>query len=160
MKTVRAAGVLLCGAVLAVLPVMAQQDTTPPPPQGQVQGPPPDGGQGGRGGRGGMMNPERRLEMMQKQLNLTTEQTAQIKGIFDESKGKMEELRANTAIAQEDKRPKMMEIHQHEMEKIKAVLTPDQQTKFAAMQEKMRERMQQREGGAGGQQQGPPPPPM
>jgi len=118
-----------------------------------MQGPPP-GGHGGPGGRGGM-NPERRLEMMQKQLSLTADQTAQIKGIFDEGKGKMEELHANTALSEDDKRSKMMEMHKQENEKIKAVLTPDQKTKYEAMEAKQRERMQEhRQGG-----DGPPPPP-
>jgi len=154
MKRMRTLGVLVCGAALAVVPALAQQDAAPPPPpQGDMQGPPP-GGHGGPGGRGGM-NPERRLEMMQKQLSLTADQTAQIKGIFDEGKGKMEELHANTALSEDDKRSKMMEMHKQENEKIKAVLTPDQKTKYEAMEAKQRERMQEhRQGG-----DGPPPPP-
>ena len=145
MKRVRAAGILLCGAVLAVVPVMAQQDATPPPAQGQEQGSPA----GGRGGRGGMMDPQRRMEMMQKQLNLTDDQTTQIKGIFEESRGKMEELRGNTALSQEDRRAKMMEIREHQTAKVKAVLTPDQQKKFEVMEQRQRERMQEQRGGGG-----------
>ena len=136
-------GILVCGAALAVLPVVAQ-DTAPP---AQTQGPPPGGG----GGRGGM-NPGQRLAMLTSQLNLTPDQAAKIKGILDESRGKMEELRADTSTAPEDRRGKMMEIRKHENEKIKAVLTPDQVTKFDAMEAQQRGRM----GGGGA----PPPPPQ
>jgi Spy/CpxP family protein refolding chaperone len=104
------------------------------------------------------MNVERRLERMQKELGLTPDQSAQIKGIFDEGKGKMEELRANTALSQEDRRSKMMEMREHENAKIKAVLTPEQKVKYEAMEAKMRERMRDR--GEGGGAPPPPPPPQ
>jgi periplasmic protein CpxP/Spy len=149
----RTVGILMCGAALAVLPALAQ-DTPPPPPAGQMQGPPPGGG----GGRGGM-NPERQLAMLKEQLNLTPDQAEKIKGILDEGRGKMEELRADTTTAPDDKRSKMMEIRKHENEKIKAVLTPDQVTKFDAMASQQRGRMRG-QGGDGGGTPPPPPPPQ
>lgn len=124
---------------------MAQQDTAPPqtdgqqqgPPNGQMQGPPPGGQRG--------MNPERRLAMMQQQLGLSADQTTQIRGILTEVRGKMEAVRANTALAPEDRRSQMMTLRQGEQARVRAVLTPDQQTKYDAMQERMRQRR-----GAGG----------
>jgi Spy/CpxP family protein refolding chaperone len=102
------------------------------------------------------MNPERRLEMMQRRLGLTASQTAQIQQIFTEARGKMEALRANTALAPEDRRAQMMALRQGEQARIRAVLTPDQLTKYDAMQERMRERR----GGAGDDGAPSPAPPQ
>ena len=153
-KRVRAAGILLCGVALAVAPMMAQTDGAQagPPQNGAEQGPPP-GGPGGHG-RGGRENPERRLERLQRQLNLTEAQVTQVKALFEEGRTKMEALHANTAVADEDKRAQGMAIHKEEHEKLVALLTPEQKTKFEAMEQHMREH-----GPRGGDGQGPPPPP-
>ena len=151
VKRMRFAGVLLCGAVLAVVPAMAQDTPPPPPAQGDAQGPPP----GGRGG--GMMNPERRLGMMQRELNLSPEQHTAIKAIFDDEQSKMEALRADTSMSREDRRAKMMSMREAEKTKIEAVLTKDQNVKYEAMEARMRDRRQQ---GGGGDGPPPPPPPQ
>ncbi len=145
VKRMRAAGILLCGALLAIVPAIAQQDAPPPPQQqqGDAQGPPPGGG--GRGGRGGM-NPERRLEMMQQQLNLTADQSTAIKAIFEDERAKMEAARASTAP--DDRRAKMMAMREEEKTKIEAVLTPEQKIKYEEMEANMRNRRDT-----------PPPPP-
>ena len=46
---------------------------------------------------------------------------------------KFKELRADTALAQEEKRKKMMEIRKAEMEEVRALLTPEQQEKMKGM---------------------------
>jgi len=69
---------------------------------------------------GPRMDPEHHLDMLQKELNLTPEQVTQIKAIFEEQRARM-----------------------------KAVLTPEQQTKLEAMEAHMGER----------RHHGPPPPP-
>ncbi len=148
----RAAIVLLCSAGMAAGVAMAQTDAPPPPPQGQMQGPPP----GGRWGRGGM-NPEHRVEMLQKRLNLSGDQTAQIKSIFEDGRSKMEALRSNTALAPQDRRTQGEALRQEEEAKLEGVLTPDQKTKYEAMRAKERERMEEHRGGQGGPG-GPPPP--
>src|SRR5471030_540641 len=104
-KTLLRVAVLLCGAGLMASMAVAQD--TPPSPPAQQQGPPP----GGRGGPG-RGNPEQRLEMMQKELNLTPDQTTQLKGIFADERTKMEALRSDTTTPQEDKRAKMMAIRE------------------------------------------------
>jgi periplasmic protein CpxP/Spy len=50
----------------------------------------------------------------------------------------------------------MMAIHQASQDKIRAVLTDDQKTKFDAMQAEMKARRESHEGGQGA----PPPPPQ
>jgi protein CpxP len=150
MKRVRSAGILLCGTVLAIAPAMALQCAPPAAPQGDAQGPPP----GGPGGRGGMMNPERRLKMMETQLNLTPDQSTAIRAIFEDERTKMEAARsADASLSPEDRRAKMMAMRQDENTKIEAVLTPDQKTRYEAMMARQRERMENRQG------DGPPPPP-
>jgi Spy/CpxP family protein refolding chaperone len=143
---VRSALVLLCGAGLAVSSAWAQQDTPPPPPDGQMQGPP-------HGGPGGHMNPEHRLAMLQKELSLSPDQTAQMKAIFEQQHAKIDALQS-ADNAQHERRSQMMAIHQESEAQIKALLTPDQQTKYAAMEARMRERRHDGPGAGG-----PPPPP-
>lgn len=145
-KMFRAAAVLLCGAGLMVSAAVAQQDAAPPPPpDGQQQGPPMGGPHG--------MDPEHHAAMMQRRLDLTAGQTAQLQQIFTEEQAKIESLRTDTALAPADRRTQMMGLHQGVQTRIRAVLTPDQQAKFDAMQAKMRERRM------GGANQGAPPPP-
>jgi protein CpxP len=156
LKRMRTAGIVLCGAVLAIVPAVAQQDAPPPPPPpGQMQGPPPPP-DGFRGGRRGMMGPERRVEFLQKQLNLSDDQTAQVKGIFKDGRGKMEALRSNTTLAPEDRRTQFEALRKDEDARIKGVLTPDQKSKYEEMEARMREHMR---GPRGGGPDGPPPPP-
>ena len=148
MKMFRAAAVLLCGAGLVVSAAVAQQDATPPPPpDGQQQGPPM-----AMGGRSGM-DPERRAEMMQRRLGLNADQTAQIKAMMTDGQAKMEALRANTSLAPKDRRAQAMAMREDMQGKIRAILTPDQEKEFDAMQARMRGRR----GRMG--EDGPPPPP-
>jgi Spy/CpxP family protein refolding chaperone len=145
----RTAAMLLCTAALA-LPALAQSGTTGSGAPDQTQGPPPGGGPGGRRGGG----PEQRLEMMQKELNLTPDQTAKVKTILEDGRKQMMDLRQSSA-SQEDRRSKMMSLRQTEIASIKAVLTDDQKPKFEAMETRMREQMR----GGRGNGDGPPPPP-
>jgi protein CpxP len=141
------AAALLCAGLLAVVPAMAQADAPPPPPAG--------GGQGQGPGRG---NPERRLEMMTTQLNLSPDQVAKVKAIQAEGREKMMALRNDSAVSQDDRREKMTGLMKTENEKIKAVLNEDQRKKFAEMQEKNRERMRDGGGRPGGGTPATPPP--
>lgn len=147
------AGVLFCGLCLAAGAVVAQE--APPPPPAGEQGPPP-----GPRGRG----PEQRIEMMQKELNLTPDQTAKVRSIFAADRDKMMAIRNDSSLSQEDRRDKMMKLQHEQSEKIKGVLDDAQKPKFDAMQARMRDRMQERrEGGAppapSGDTAPPPPPP-
>lgn len=148
--------VLACGlSVAAVGAAFAQDQAPPPPPPGQA-GPPPGGGPRGR-----MMDPGARADMLKKNLSLSDDQTSQVKSIFQDSQSKMEALRSNSSLSQDDRRSQMMSIRKGENDKINELLTPDQKTKYAALQEQMRDRMM-RGGGPGGAPNGnsaPPPPP-
>lgn len=145
---------LVCGlGIAAAGAAFAQDEAPPPPPAGQMQGPPP-------GGRGMMMDPARRTEMLKDRLGLSDSQTTQVKSILEDSRTKMETLRSNSSLSQDDRRSQMMSIRKGESDKIEGLLTPDQKTKYDAMQQQMRGRM--RGGAPGGPPAGdaaPPPPP-
>ncbi len=146
----RALALVACGAALLVAPCFAQT-TPPPPPPDATQGPPPAAANGPR--RGG---PDQRAQMMQRQLNLTPDQTSQVKTLLETERSKMEALRSNTALSQDDMRTQAMATHQDTDTKVRALLTPDQVTKYDAMQARMKARMQGRQGDGGGT---PPPAP-
>ena len=53
-------------------------------------------------------------------------------------------VRNDTSLSQDDKRAKMMDIRKISSDKIRAILTDDQKTKYDALQAEMRERMKER----------------
>ena len=137
------AAVLAVGATaLSALPVIAQEPAAPPP----------SGGQYGGHGRGDMRGHQ--IEFLTKKLSLTSDQVTQVKAIDADTWKQAKALHEDTTIADADKRAKMMDIHKASQEKIRALLTADQQTKFDALQAEMKDHAGHR-GGPGG----PPPPP-
>lgn len=147
----RAATMALAATMFCAMPVVAQDNTAPPPPpqqQDNMAPPPPNG-------RGGRMNPERQLERMTKELNLSTDQVSQIKAINEDMQKQAMAVRDDSTIARSDKRSKMMDIRKASQDKIRAVLNDEQKTKYDAMLAKMRERR----GRMGGENAPPPPPP-
>jgi Spy/CpxP family protein refolding chaperone len=97
---------------------------------------------GGRRMRG-PMTPEDQLARMTKQLKLTDDQQAKIKPILEEQHQKMMDLRQDTSMSREDRFAKFREVRQESMEKIKPILTPEQQKTW----EEMRQRRRGRRGG-------------
>jgi Spy/CpxP family protein refolding chaperone len=95
------------------------------------------------------------VDFLTKKLNLTSDQVAQVKAIDDDARKQFMALRDDTSIAGADKRTKMMDIHKASQDKIRALLTDDQKTKYDALQAEMRDRMQNHRGGPGA----PPSPP-
>jgi periplasmic protein CpxP/Spy len=135
--------VLAIGATaLGALPALAQDPAAPPPTQDQA---------GPR--RGGMRGDQ--AEFLTKKLNLTPDQVTQVKAIDADTQKQMKALREDTSAAGQDKRAKMMDIRKASQDKIRGLLTADQQTKFDALQAEMRERRGSRGDGQGG----PPAPP-
>jgi Spy/CpxP family protein refolding chaperone len=143
-KARRISLVALCTGALCAMPMLAQ-DTAPAAsaPQGQM---------GPRGGGGA-----RQVEMLTKRLNLTTDQQTQVKAIDEDTAKQMTAVRNDTSLSQDDKRAKMMEVRKGSQDKIRAVLTDEQKTKYDALLAEMRDRMRERgQGGGGAPPAGPP----
>lgn len=110
--------------------------------------------QGGPGGRN--FNPEefakRQSEEMKKALDLSDEQTKQVYDISIESSKKMREMREKMQDGgdREAMREMFQQARQETDEKIKALLTDGQKTKYDEWQEERRERMRQQRGNWGG----------
>ncbi len=68
-----------------------------------------------------------------KDLNLTADQKAQMKTIHQNARQQMQALKADTSLSKEQKKAKMKDIREDSDSKINAMLTPDQQQKFAQM---------------------------
>ncbi len=121
------------------------QPASPPPASPPSDTTPPSGEQGQR--RGGRMSPERMLQMMSNRLNLTDDQKAKILPVLQSQFDQMKALRDDTSLSDDDKRDKRRSIMQDTHQKIRALLTPDQQQQFDSM----------RGPGGRGEHNGPPP---
>jgi protein CpxP len=126
--------VVLCGAV-AVPKAMAQDAPSGPP----------------AGGQRAPMDPAARAAQLQKQLTLSDEVTAQVKTILTDSGTKMAALRSSGGS-----RDDMMAVRTDETTKVKALLTPDQATKYDEIQAQMRARRGPGGGGGGTPPTAPP----
>lgn len=104
------------------------QDNAPPPPQEQ--------GQPGMGGPR-RMDPNRQLERMTRELDLTADQQSQIKPILVDRQQKMEALFQDQSASQEDRRAKMQSIRQDSRSRIEAVLNDQQKQKYETMEQNM-----------------------
>jgi len=141
MKSKLILSLIACGASLAVCQGLYAQDAATSPTT--------TGTGGGRqwGGRGGGMNADTMLQRLTTELTLTSDQQTQIKPILETEVTEMQAVRADTTLARADRMSKMKDARDTANTAINAILTPDQQTKYAALQAKMRNR---RGGGGGG----------
>lgn len=157
---------LMLAALLAVATgALAQQgdDQDAPPPQGDQNGPPMQGGNGqgenmghgGRGGRGGRMDPDKQVKTLSDKLSLTKDQQSKVRSIYTDQQKQMQSLMQDQSISREDKRSKFEQMRSDTDSQVRSVLTGDQQQKFDAM---LKER-EQHTGGRhqhGDQGQAPP----
>ena len=109
---------------------------------------------GGGGGRGMMMSPDQQVAAIDKAVTLTDDQKPKVLAVIQDSQKKMEDLR-NSGEDFQTLRPKMMQIRQDQNDKIKALLTDDQKTKYDAYIASTRRGMG---GPPGGGASGNPPP--
>jgi len=147
------AAVLVCGALLTVLPAVAQTQCAPPPP--------PAAAAGGGGGKAGHAA-GKEVKELKEQLNLTPDQVKTIKAAMEEQMEKVKAAREDTTMDPKAKRKAAMAAMADGNAKIKAVLTDDQKPKYDAWVAQRREEMKARHGGAGAPPadgSAPPPPP-
>lgn len=80
------------------------------------------------------LDPEKRTEMLTKELKLTSDQQPKVLDILKSEHSEMESLRSDSSTPQQDRRSKMMDIHKASNDQIRALLDSNQQKKFDAMQ--------------------------
>jgi Spy/CpxP family protein refolding chaperone len=134
-KTKRLAVALagLLGLTLVAGQVMAQ---TGEPAQGKTK-------MMHRGEGMGQPDPARHLQHLTTKLGLTSEQQEKIKPILDEEAAQLKAI-DNEKLTRAERRTRMQELHGATFEKIRPILTPEQQKKHDAMREQMKDRRDHR----------------
>lgn len=79
------------------------------------------------------------LQKVATELNLTDDQKAKIKPILQDEYNQLTAVHEDASLSQDQKLAKAREIHETAKSQIQAVLTPEQQTKFAEMKEQLRQ---------------------
>lgn len=96
-------------------------------------------GRMGAGGMGaGKMGPGNRrpaqtgpqMDLMREKLNLTDQQVASIKASREANQSKMQAIRQNTELSQEQKMEKMKELRTEMQSGMEKILTPEQKSKW------------------------------
>jgi Spy/CpxP family protein refolding chaperone len=81
----------------------------------------------------GAMSPEAHLQMLSEKLNLTEDQKAKLKPIFQDQAQQLKAVQEDASLPPEQKAAKKKAIHEKMHDQINAVLTPEQQEKFKEM---------------------------
>jgi Spy/CpxP family protein refolding chaperone len=91
---------------------------------------------------------------VEDELQLTQDQKQKIATVVDDENKQISAVRDNNSMTMEQKQQKVMQIRQEGSPRIKAILSPEQLQKLAAIQQRMRD---QQQGGSGqtGSQSGP-----
>ena len=104
----------------------------------------------------GHLDPNRRTEMLTKQLKLTADQQPKVLNILKDAQSQMEKLHSDSSMSQDDRRSKMMDMHKSSNDQIRALLDSDQQKKFDEIQSKHEQWMGHHDGPPSGSTQNPP----
>ena len=108
------------------------QQATPNPSTAPRQSAPPAGAQQGN-----------KSESIDEELQLTPDQKQKIAAVVDDENKQISAVRDDNSMSLEQKQQKVMQIRQAGTPKIKAILTPQQLQKLAAIQERMRQQNSQ-----------------
>jgi protein CpxP len=79
------------------------------------------------------------LQKVATELNLTDDQKAKIKPLLQDEYNQLTAVHNDASLSQDQKVAKAKEIHATAKSEIQAILTPEQQTKFAQMKEQLRQ---------------------
>ncbi|HET8827135.1 MAG TPA: hypothetical protein VFM77_18465 [Terriglobales bacterium] len=100
----------------------------------------------GTAGNGSANSGQSGSNSVEDELNLTQDQKQKIAEVVDDENKQIGTVRNDTSMSMEQKQQKVLQIRQEGAPRIKAILTPDQLQKLAAIQQRMRS---QQQGGAG-----------
>jgi len=81
---------------------------------------------------GGMMY----MDKLTKALNLTPDQVGKIQAIHKDAKAQRDAVLSDQSLTRDQKKAKLMDLHKSKHERVTAVLTPDQRTKYEQFVEK------------------------
>jgi ABC-type uncharacterized transport system ATPase subunit len=95
------------------------------------------------------MDPDRMLQRLTRELDLTADQQSQIKPLLVDHQQKVEALVQDQSVSQQDRHAKMKTLSEDMHSKIAAVLTDQQKQKFESMLQRTHR---------GGENSPPPPP--
>jgi len=109
------------------------------------------------GGHHGTMDPAQRTHELTQKLNLTADQQSKVQQVLQSESSQMESVRSDNSLSQQDRHTKMMAIHQTGDTQIRAVLDPNQQKQWDAMQAKRGQWGHRHGAPSAGDQQAPPP---
>lgn len=118
---------LACGASLTLSPAIHAQEAAPAPVTTGTEA----GGEGHHHRGGGDM-----LARLTKELDLTADQQEKVKPILETQHSAIQAAHQDTSLSQQDRMSKIKDARETANSAITALLTDDQKTKFAAMQEK------------------------
>jgi hypothetical protein len=138
------------GAISLAAPFAAAQDN---PSDNQPAQSAPDSG----GHHHGPPDPAQRTAELTKKLNLNSDQQAKVQEALQSERSQMDSLRQDASLSQQDRRAKMMDIHQATDSQIRGVLDSNQQKKWDQMQSRREQRMQNRHEGPPDSGSAPPP---
>jgi periplasmic protein CpxP/Spy len=152
----------LCTALLAVglfasyggVSSAFAQDAQSQQPDQSTQQPNQQGGKHHHRG-GGKHNSQKHLQKLTKELNLSADQQAKVKSILDDQQQQFTTIRQDSSLSKADKKAKMEQVHDSSASQVRAILNPDQQTKFDAMMAKHKDKMSKK-GHKGSDQNAPP----
>jgi len=83
---------------------------------------------------------DERLKWLSQHLNLTEDQKKQLRSILAGEFKQMRAVGEDASLTQDQKRERMKHIHEASRPQVQAILTPEQQQKFAQMKEEAKER--------------------
>lgn len=117
----------------AAAPTQAAPAQAAPPAAQSQQSAPQQGSASSNGGQASTIDEE---------LGLTPDQKQKIATVVDDENKQISAVRDDGSLSLEQKQQKVMQIRQTGTPKIKAILTPEQLQKLAAIQQRMRDQQQ------------------
>lgn len=89
--------------------------------------------------KGEPADPTKRLNLMKASLALSDEQTAKIRPLIVAEQAEVEKLRGDNTLNRDQRRAKLQELNRNSSEKIRELLTPEQQIRHDAIKAKIAE---------------------
>ena len=137
----RTKATIILGALFSASMLLAQAPTINQSPDANA----PQATQAQPGNRHHDFDPAKQAARLGKRLGLSSDQVAQIQPVITDRFQKVQALRADTTLNQQDRHSKVQAIMQDSNSKIEAVLNDTQKQQFEQMQAERREHQHNRQ---------------